>query len=255
MNRRMIAALGFAVAFFGTNASAQLTLFLDFESNSTCDLVNASNTELAVLDETLELVVIDGLDVVLEGTFVDCDGTVLIDGVTSGFIGYAEDGDGFASLWWLSDFGTVLELDFVTFLPFDSGLFPSDFFDVPCDACYFWDDFTCTSFFADFDGDGVEDFLDFCCDSPIDELVDVDGCSCSELDDDQDGVENCYDLCNNTPFGALIDSDGCEAVVFIDDGGANLNGVSLMCGSFSTLSLAMMVAGLASFRTSRRRFR
>jgi len=261
MKRPRLAVASMMLCLCSAGASAQLSQFLDTQSNSSCGVVNASNTELAVLDDTRELVVIAGQDVVLVDTFVDCDGTVIVNGVESGFLEYATDGDGFRSLWWLSDFGTVMQLDFVTLLPLDSGLFPTDFSGVPCDACALWDDvFNCVSFVADFDLDGVSDFLDLCCNSPIDAVVDIDGCDCSELDDDLDGVDNCNDFCDNTPIDAAVDGDGCQVAIIVDDGstdggitdgGTSINNISLMCGSFGALSLGMMFAGLGVLRTRR----
>jgi hypothetical protein len=285
MQRRTIAAAGLVLALGSASASAQLTLYLDDVSSSSCDLVNASNTELAVLADTQELVIIAGQDVVLLNTFVDDTGEVFVDNELVGFVEFATDGDGFRTLWWVTLTGTVVAVDSLTGDPFDSGFFPDDFIDAPCDACVFWDDpfecggivfdsdgdgitdpfdlcrdtgfgfdvdeDGCACYEADSDADGVDDCDDFCPFTPFDVFVDFDGCSCVELDDDADGIDNCDDLCDQTPFDALVDSDGCEIVVIIDDGGSNTNTVSLMCGSFGTLSLAMMLVGLASFRSRR----
>ncbi len=289
MNRRTIAAFGLAIAYCSASASAQLTLYFDDESNSSCDLVNASNTELAVLSDTQELVIIAGQDVILLDTFVEDTGEVFVDDALSGFVEFAIDGDGFRTLWWVTLTGTVVAVDGLTGEPSDSGFFPEDFREVPCDACVFWDDpFECGGLLLDSDGDGINDPFDLCndtdfnsfvdddgcacyeldadldgiddCDdlcphTPSDELTDFDGCSCSDLDDDLDGVDNCDDLCDHTPLDSLADSDGCEIIIIIDDGSGggttDFPPVSIMCGSFSTLSLAMMLAGLASFRSRR----
>ncbi len=61
---------------------------------------------------------------------------------------------------------------------------------------------------VDTDGDGVNDDLDQCPNTPLGASVDANGC---ELDDDGDGVVNSKDQCPNTPAGAEVDSRGCAA--------------------------------------------
>lgn len=60
----------------------------------------------------------------------------------------------------------------------------------------------------DTDGDGVNDDIDQCPNTPLGANVDARGC---ELDDDGDGVANSKDACPNTPAGAEVDSRGCAA--------------------------------------------
>ncbi len=60
----------------------------------------------------------------------------------------------------------------------------------------------------DTDGDGVNDDLDQCPNTPLGAAVDARGC---ELDDDGDGVVNSKDACPNTPAGAQVDARGCAA--------------------------------------------
>ena len=129
--------------FAGSPAFAQLEpwdLFLDTESSSVCDVVNAENTELVVLSDTGQLVIVTGPDVLLEDTFVDADGDVYIGNDPVGFIDFAEDGDGYRTLWWLSLTGNVVHVDGFSGNPTETNYLPSDFFDVPCDACPLWDD-------------------------------------------------------------------------------------------------------------------
>ena len=115
-------------------------LFEDLESASVCDVINAENVELVVLHDTGQLVLVTGPDVVLVDTFVDEDGNVFFGPDPAGFIDFDLDGDGLRSLWWLSLTGNVVSVDGFTGEPTPTNLFPFDFFDVPCDACNFWDD-------------------------------------------------------------------------------------------------------------------
>lgn len=129
----------------------------DVLSNSTCDVVNAANTELVVRADTGQLVIIRGPDTTLLDTFVDLDFTVCLEtGIPGlmepvGFIDFAEDGDGYRTLWWMTLTGLVIGVDDFTAEPYDTDLFPSDFVDVPCDACPYIDDpFAC---------DGMDDVV------------------------------------------------------------------------------------------------
>ncbi len=115
-------------------------VFEDLEFGSVCDVVNAENVELVVLSDTGQLVMVTGPDVLLVDTFVDLDGDVFVAGGPAGFITFDLDGDGLSSLWWLSLTGNVVNVDGFTGEPTPTNLFPFDFFDVPCDACDFWDD-------------------------------------------------------------------------------------------------------------------
>lgn len=141
--RQMWLAMGLALVLCGSSRAQVVPwdTFADDLSDSVCDLVNASNAEL-VVSRTGKLVIVSGTDVTLEDSFVDVDGTVFFAGLLDpvGFIGFALDGDGFRTLWWTSLTGRVIGIDDLTADPFVSDQFPSDFSDVPCDACPFWDD-------------------------------------------------------------------------------------------------------------------
>lgn len=109
-------------------------------SNSVCDVVNAANAELVVLSSTGQLVIVTSEDLTLVDTLVDLDGFVSFLGDPVGKIGFAEDNDGFRTLWWTSLTGRVVSVDEFTGEPTTTDLFPSDIANVPCDACPFWDD-------------------------------------------------------------------------------------------------------------------
>ena len=70
----------------------------------------------------------------------------------------------------------------------------------------------------DSDGDGVQNSLDQCANTPAGEAVDSNGCSASQLDDDNDGVMNNVDQCPNTPAGETVDANGCSDSQLDDDG-------------------------------------
>jgi len=212
-----------AVTVLAATSSAQSVpwdVFLDDQSASACDVVNTSNAELVVLSDTGELVVVTGVDLILDGTFVDGSGFVFVGGFPVGVIGFATDGDGFRTLWWTGLDGSVVEIDPFTGAPSPSAFSPSDFSQVPCDACELWDDpADCDGVaIVDSDLDGVDDTFDLCDNTPLDELADLDGCSCSQLDSDGDGIDDCLDLCPNTPLSDLVDDLGCGCSEFDDDG-------------------------------------
>jgi OOP family OmpA-OmpF porin len=58
----------------------------------------------------------------------------------------------------------------------------------------------------DSDGDGVNDALDKCPETPRGVSVDSEGCP---LDSDKDGVPDYLDKCPGTPAGVVVDSNGC----------------------------------------------
>jgi hypothetical protein len=114
-------------------------LFLDSQSASACDVVNADNAELVVLPGG-QMVIVSGTDVTLQDVVVDSQGFVF-DGVEpAGLIDFALDGDGLRTLWWLSLVGEVARVNGRTGAPSFTDNFPEDYRDVPCDACDFWDD-------------------------------------------------------------------------------------------------------------------
>jgi len=114
----------------------------DFDSPSRCGVVNAGNAQLAVSSITRQLILVTGSDITLQDTFVDSDGFVFFEGEQFGLIGFAEDGDGFRTLWWLTLTGTLVEIDPLTAVPSATTDTPADFVDVSCDVCDFWDDRT-----------------------------------------------------------------------------------------------------------------
>jgi hypothetical protein len=72
----------------------------------------------------------------------------------------------------------------------------------------------------DEDGDGVADFVDSCPETAIDDVVDMQGCSPSQLDGDEDGVSDADDLC--VGFDDLLDldldgiPDDCDSIIDSD---------------------------------------
>jgi len=188
-------------------------VFEDGESDSVCGIVNAAEHELVVLADTGELVIVSDVDVILGGTFVDLDNTVYIDDEPFGFLSFFEDGDDFATLWWViePDLRVVGIDQFGGF--YESDFFPDDFIDVACSACDFWDD----PLDCDEDLDGVPDDFDLCPGTPADEDVDADGCSCFDYDSDEDGVVDCFDLCPETQPDEGVDEDGCSCFDYDSD--------------------------------------
>ena len=281
--RSVFASLLFVTATANSALAQPWDLFVDPVTGEACDLVNASNVELVVFSDTGELVIVSGPDVFLGDSFVDADGFVDFDGIPFGFIDFAEDGDGLASLWWLTDQGTVVEIDLDTFFPFDSGLFPDEFIGVECDACPFWDEpEDCEDIVFDSDDDGIPDDEDECPDTFPGEIVDDFGCSCEDLgdcdcfeDEDLDDVADCDDFCLDTPFGADVDFDGCACFEVDDDDDGidncddlcpnspsnatvDIDGCTVVivepgpvvigCGNFSALMMGLTVTGLFLMR-------
>lgn len=62
--------------------------------------------------------------------------------------------------------------------------------------------------FVDSDGDGLNDDLDQCPDTPVGVMVDARGCA---LDSDGDGVSDHFDQCPGTPRGVTVGKWGCRA--------------------------------------------
>ena len=182
-------------------------LYADAESASICDVVNSTNGEFVVLESTGQLVYVTEFDWPLIDAFVDDDGLVYFQGSPAGFIAFATDGDGFRTLWWFYSLDNLADVNTITGQPTPTGLIPAVFFNVPCDACDFWD---IPSDCDDRDSDGIDNDFDLCPFTPLDEIPDADGCSCSELDGDADGVNDCFDLCPFTPLDELADLDGCS---------------------------------------------
>jgi len=115
-------------------------LFRDGSSGATCGIVNAANAKLVLLTATNQLSLVTGTDVTLQDSQVDADGFVTFEGNPAGAIGFATDGDGKRTVWWMSLTGTVVNVNGFTGEPTQTSKLPSDFVDVACDACQFWDD-------------------------------------------------------------------------------------------------------------------
>ena len=114
-------------------------LFLDSSSSAACDVINANNAELVLISATNQLAIVSGTDVTLEDTLVDENGFVFFEGQPVGTIDFATDGDGLRSIWWMALTGTVVNVNGFTGEPTQTNKFPTEFRDVPCDACEFWD--------------------------------------------------------------------------------------------------------------------
>jgi len=66
----------------------------------------------------------------------------------------------------------------------------------------------------DSDGDGVNDDIDQCPNTPAGTVVDATGCAIViPSDSDGDGVIDVNDLCPNTPAGTTVDVNGCEVII------------------------------------------
>ncbi len=151
--RSLTGLMGIAVLYAGA-ASAWAQVPWSLFAGTDCDLINAANAELVVLEGSRQLVIVSGPDVTLVDTFVSETSDIFLDDgvdlVPVGFISLELDGDGFETLWWVDLTGNVVDVDGFTGEPTFTDLIPSDFFDVPCDACDFWDDVSvCEVFFVD----------------------------------------------------------------------------------------------------------
>lgn len=73
---------------------------------------------------------------------------------------------------------------------------------------------------ADIDGDGVNNSLDLCNDTPSGATVNLQGCSTSQIDSDGDGVNDNIDLDNNTREGADVNENGVMvSPIYLDSNG------------------------------------
>ncbi len=245
-------------------------VFPDPASGAVCDVVNAGNLEVVVLSDTGELRVVTGEDYTLgEAAFVSDGGVYFFGDIPLGTVDFADDGDGFRTAWLLAPDGTVLELDPDTGEPVFTNLFPDDFVDVPCDAFELWDDDDfddvpddlddcpldfgddpsgCPCEELDDDLDDVNNCFDLCPNTPLNTFVTEEGCPCDLYDEDDDGVNDCFDECPGTPFGVDVDQDGCEIVIVIEP-----PPVTILCGNFSTLAMALTFGSLVTLRFARRR--
>jgi len=221
------------VAVFGQIATlahaVPWALFTDSETGVFCDVINAANTELVIDAESGEFIIVRGPDTELPLTFVDDDLSVFFGNAPAGFVDFALDAEGNRTLWWFTDANDVANVNEFTGEPTDTGMLPEDFAGISCDACEFWDEpVDC----ADEDDDGVDPRFDLCPDTPVDEVADADGCSCSQLDDDNDGVINCFDLCPESFEDEDVDDDGCACAQLDDDNDGINNCFDLCPGSF-----------------------
>jgi len=193
--------------------------FADSESDSICDVVNAENTELVVLSSTGELQVLGG-DIV-PFSFVDAIGSVYIETEPFGFIEFRTDGDGFRTLWWLTSTGRVVAIDEFTLEPLPTNLLPTDFEDVPCDACTVLDDPVlcgCLSAADCDDGDVCTD--DFClngdCTHVFNRAPCSDGDTCTAGDECFNGVCAGVSVCECRSAADCADGDICTDEVCLD---------------------------------------
>jgi len=103
-------------------------------------VINAdNNARFVLISATRQLAIVTGNDLILEDTLVDESGFVFFEGEPVGAIGFATDGDGRRSIWWMSLTGRVVDVNGFTGEPSQTNKLPTDFNDVPCDACEFWD--------------------------------------------------------------------------------------------------------------------
>ena len=218
--------------------------FADSESDSVCDVVNVGNYELLVLTPSGELETIDGE--IVPFTWVDADGNVFIDNLPFGYLSFAEDGDGYRTLWWLSladGVPRVVELTEGALEPVVANRFPSDFVSVPCDVCTLIDDPAycgCRDSLDCDDGDECTD--DLClvtgeCTHVDNFAICDDGDSCTELDSCSDG------FC----AGVLIEGCGDGPTVVVPNISVNF------CGAGATLAMSLTFIGLMTMTLIRRR--
>ncbi len=131
-----------AVLAIAGSASAQ-TPWLQF-AGTNCDIINAANAELVVLESTQNMVIVTGPDVTLSDIVVTGASDIFLNNGTElvpvGFISLELDGSGNETLWWVSLTGNVVDVDGFTGEPTETNMIPTDFVAAPCDACDFWDD-------------------------------------------------------------------------------------------------------------------
>lgn len=210
-------------------------VFFDDVSSSVCDLVNTDNAELVVLTLSGQLMLVTGDDIILQDTFVDLNGFVFFEGFPFGIIDFAEDGDGFRTLWWTTLLGSVIHIDEFTAVPSVSNTIVSDFIDVPCDASPFWDGCLVN---ADCDDNEVCT-VDVCsggvCVYSAAIAACDDGDACTTFDACINGV------CVGTP---IADCDSTNPPIISID----------ICGTGIALSMILTFAGLSMTRLQRLRF-
>ncbi len=141
--RRIVAVLFVVVAVFGLNRTSFGQWFIFQESAGIgCEVINAANVELVLLDGSNNLTIVSGPDVTLPDLEIDAEWNVYFAGQQSGFLTFADDGDNLRSLWWISLTGRVVDVNPLNGSPSETDLFPEDFRNAGCDACEYWDDQT-----------------------------------------------------------------------------------------------------------------
>ena len=242
------------MALGGANAVGQTSpyrLFSDAPySASMCEVVNAAQVELAVLDATGELEVLSG-DLVPLG-FVDNTGYVTIGFVPTGRIMFADDAQGLPALFWLSANGTIYDWDERFQIARETQLYPSNRSGTACDVCeVITDPAICGGCLADVECDDFDPCTDDICEAGDcfhydNEAFCDDGDPCTENDFCFAGV------CAGTEI------EGC--VVVIDDGptGPTIGGAPRVsfsfCGSGASLAMCLTAFGLVNLSLFRRRF-
>lgn len=235
----------------GASAVAEVSpyrLFFDEPfSASRCEVVNAALVELAVIDATGELEVLSG-DVV-PFSFVDSAGYVYIDLIPAGVIVFADDADGFRTLWWLSLSGTIIDWDETFRIARETHQLPSSRSNVPCGVCeVIYDPAICGGCLTDLECDDFNECTDDICELGECYYFDNDaycndGDPCTEDDVCVAGVCTGFEV------------EGCGVVV--DGGGSSVRpspGISFsFCGSGASLAMCLNAFGLVAMSLMRRR--
>ncbi len=76
----------------------------------------------------------------------------------------------------------------------------------------------------DSDGDGINDDIDQCNDTPYGLIVNNVGCTSLQADYDNDGVINENDNCPNTPPNTSVSQSGCS-LIYLDQNGVTLKAI------------------------------
>lgn len=142
---KWLGPVAFACGMVAATGLAQIPGVVEFEdvSGSRCNLVNAENAQLVVIeaegDFPRQLALVTGEDQIIGDSFIDEDLSVFFGDTRFGAIRFVEDGDGLATLWWVDAIGNALAIDPITLIPEATDVNPTTRTDVQCDACFFWD--------------------------------------------------------------------------------------------------------------------